>query len=84
MKWGISKTHCGMRHMEILSIAMDKLNLKKREIFLPKTKTGAQTQGISADLASFLDMYIRMHHLKNEKWLFPARFVTKTGHRMMH
>jgi integrase len=60
----------GMRHMEILSIAMDKLNLKKREIFLPKTKTGARTQRISADLASFLDMYIRTHHLKNEKWLF--------------
>lgn len=68
--------------MEILSIALDNLDLKKREIFPPKTKTGARTQRFSTDLASFLDMYIRTHHLKNQKWLFPARFATKTGHRM--
>lgn len=72
----------GMRHMEVLSIAIENIYLKKREIFLPKTKTGSRTQRISADLASFLDLYIRSHHLKSQQWLFPARFPTKTGHRM--
>lgn len=72
----------GMRHMEILSIAIENIHFKKQEIFLPKTKTGSRVQRISADLASFLDLYVRQYNLKNETWLFPARFPTKSGHRM--
>ncbi len=71
----------GMRHMEILSIALENIYLNKREIFLPKTKTGPRTQRISSDLASFLDLYIRTNNLRNQPWLFPARFPTKLGHR---
>jgi integrase len=71
----------GMRHMEILSIALENINLQNREIYLPKTKTGSRMQRISTDTASFLDWYLRTSCRSGQQWLFPARFQTRTGHR---
>lgn len=71
----------GMRHMEILSVEIANIHLRNREIYLPKTKTGPRTQRISSDLASFLDWYLRTSCGEGQRWLFPSRFPTKSGHR---
>ena len=71
----------GMRHMEILSIAIENISLRNREIYLPKTKTGPRMQRISSEMTSFLEWYLRTACTRTQEWLFPARFTTKVGHR---
>ena len=72
----------GMRHMEILSIRLSNIDLRNREIYLPKTKTGRRMQRISSDLCSFLGWYTRTSCKEGQEWLSPSKFPTKTGHRM--
>lgn len=67
-----------MRKMEILSIKTKDINLDKRTIFIPNSKTGARTQPITNHLAEFLREYIENNSIKTE-WLFPAK-KSKTGH----
>lgn len=67
-----------MRKMEILSIRIEDIDLKKRTIFIPKAKAGAREQPITIHLADYL-----MNHLQfvqpNQKWLFSSE-LSSTGH----
>lgn len=67
-----------MRRMEILSIRLEHVDLTRRVIFIPKGKTGAREQPITAHLAAFLRGYIEASE-PGQEWLFPAK-DSKTGH----
>jgi integrase len=69
-----------MRRMEILSIELANIHLDTQEIYIPKAKTGARTQPITASLADYLAGYISNHCKSNQTYLFPAN--SSTGHRM--
>ena len=47
-----------MRRMEILSIQLEHIDLKKRTIYIPKAKAGAREQPITSNLSVFLANYI--------------------------
>lgn len=61
----------GMRKSEILAIRREHVNLDARSIYIPAAKSGARTQPISADLASFLAEYMDTLP-KGTPWLFPS------------
>lgn len=68
-----------MRRMEILSIQLKNIDLKKRVIYITKAKAGAREQPIPQYLADFLKGY--MDTAKADQiWLFPAE-LSKSGHR---
>ncbi|MGD9153785.1 MAG: site-specific integrase [Gammaproteobacteria bacterium] len=67
-----------MRKMEILSTQIKNIDLDKKTIFIPNSKTGARTQPITKHLTIFLRKYINNMQPKSE-WLFPAN-KSKTGH----
>ena len=69
-----------MRRMEILSIRIDNINCENREIFIPKAKTGARMQPMTATLARYLEDYLRTKIQPEQIFLFPAE--SSTGHRM--
>lgn len=61
----------GMRKSEILAVRREHIDLDARSIYIPEAKAGARTQPISADLASFLDYYLKTLP-KGTPWLFPS------------
>jgi integrase len=65
--------------MEILSIAIEHIDLDRRIIFIPKAKAGSREQPITARLANYLEKYISELE-EGEKWLFPAD--SESGHRV--
>jgi integrase len=67
-----------MRHMEILSVSMENIDLDKRIIFIPQAKAGAREQPITKNLARFLKEYKNIAK-PNQKWLFPSK-KSRTGH----
>jgi integrase len=67
-----------MRRMEILSIQLGHVDLKKRTIYIPKAKAGAREQPITGNLSAFLENYIKKMPA-GETWLFPAD-KAKDGH----
>lgn len=70
----------GMRRMEILSIALEHIDLERRLIHIPKAKAGSREQPITGRLANYLKEYIASLP-SDEQWLFPAE-KSKTGHRV--
>jgi integrase len=64
-----------MRKMEILSIRQEHIDLVRRRIFIPKSKTGARVQPITARLVDFLRPMMK----PGETWLFPCE-KSVTGH----
>jgi len=67
-----------MRKMEILSIRLEHIDLKRKIIYIPVAKAGAREQPITTHLAEFLG-----EHLKQIKpdqiWLFPSD-SSESGH----
>jgi integrase len=64
--------------MEILSIRLEHIDLKKRVIFIPEAKAGAREQPITGNLAKFLATY--MESLEpGQEWLFPSA-TSRSGH----
>ena len=61
-----------MRRMEILSIKLENIDLDKRMVYLPKGKTGAREQPITAHLTEFLRTYLRAMP-PEQIWLFPSK-----------
>lgn len=66
-----------MRKMEILSIRLQDIDVKRRQIAIPRAKAGARTQPITAHLAAFLQGYLESAE-QGQEWLFPAE--SATGH----
>jgi len=66
-----------MRRMEILSIKLENIDTAKRVIYIPKAKSGAREQPITANLALFLQGYI--DSAEGQTWLFPSK-RSETGH----
>jgi integrase len=67
-----------MRHMEILSIRKEHIDVERRVIFIPKAKAGAREQPITRHLAEFLAAYVSALPPGNP-WLFPSPGA-KSGH----
>lgn len=67
-----------MRRMEILSIKLENIDLKKRVIYIPKAKAGAREQPITQQLADFLKSYINSAK-PGQIWLFPTT-KSRTGY----
>ena len=61
----------GMRCQEILTVQIANINFKEQSIFLPKTKTGPDTQKIPPKMMEYLDWYIKAY-CRGQKWLFPS------------
>jgi integrase len=68
----------GMRLMEILSIRLEDIHLKKGLIHIPNSKTGSREQPITNHLREFLGAIIKASSAGQE-WLFPSD-KSKTGH----
>jgi integrase len=68
----------GMRLMEILSVRLEDIDLKKGSIHIPNGKTGSREQPITSHLMEFLGEQIKASHA-DQKWLFPSD-KSKTGH----
>jgi integrase len=66
-----------MRKMEILSMRLERIDLARHVIYIPKAKAGAREQPITAHLAEFLKGYIDAAE-PEQGWLFPSR--SETGH----
>ena len=60
-----------MRHMEILSILLENIDLDKRVIFIPQAKAGAREQPITRHLVEFLRGYLETSK-PHQEWLFPS------------
>lgn len=69
-----------MRKMEILSIQLKNIDLERCVIYIPKAKTGAREQPITASLAEFLRGYIESAEV-GQTWLFPSA-TSESGHAM--
>ncbi len=67
-----------MRKMEILSIRIKNIDLKKRVIYIPQAKGGAREQPITKHLSEFLNDYIDVVDQESE-WLFSSQ-KSLTGH----
>jgi integrase len=70
----------GMRMNEIFSIEIENIDLSRRCIYLPKTKTIPRHQRISAEMVSYLEYYLKQYCSANQQWLFPSS-EAKCGHR---
>jgi integrase len=60
-----------MRKTEILSIRREHINLQQLVIYIPKAKSGAREQPITADLGKYLAAYVATLQ-PGEQWLFPS------------
>lgn len=71
----------GMRMSNILSIEIEHINLTRKEIYLPHTKTGTRTQPITDRLVTYLREYLEWTP-EGQKWVFPSIGTrkSKTGH----
>jgi len=69
----------GMRMMEILSIRLEDIHLKDRQIYIPEAKAGAAIQPITPNLAEYLAWHLKQNCKEGQVWLFPSR-KSKTGH----
>jgi integrase len=71
----------GMRYTEILSIQLENIDLPRREIYLPRTKSGDRTQAITEHLAVYLAEYLKTIP-SAQPWLFPCigNRKSKAGH----
>ncbi len=67
-----------MRRMEILSIRLENIDLKRRMIYIPKAKAGAREQPMTENLAQFLKSYVDAAE-PGQEWLFPSTRST-SGH----
>ncbi len=67
-----------MRRSEIFSIRREHINLEQQSISIPKAKSGAREQPITAHLADFLVEYVRTLP-SGTPWLFPSP-AAKEGH----
>ena len=67
-----------MRKSEILSVRREHINLETRTIYVPQAKAGARTQPMTADLAAFLDNYLKTLP-PGTPWLFPS-VSARSGH----
>jgi integrase len=67
-----------MRRMEILSIKLKDIDLDRKIIHIPHSKTGMRQQPITSYLAEFLESYIKSS-ASGQIWLFPSEQST-TGH----
>ncbi len=70
-----------MRRMEILSLQIEHIDCRGREIYIPKAKCGARTQPMTASLSQYLSDYLQTQTTPGQVYLFPAA-RSKTGHRM--
>ncbi len=70
-----------MRRMEILSIRLEHIYLRRRVIYIPTAKAGAREQSITEHLASFLAGDVDAAE-PNQEWLFPSARSRSTGHAM--
>jgi integrase len=61
-----------MRRMEILSLEIDNIHCREREIYIPKAKTGARTQPMTRHLAEYLANYIHEMTHPGQQYLFPS------------
>ena len=68
-----------MRRSEILSIRLENIYIKRRIIYIPKTKAGAREQPITKKLAEYLSDYINITIEPEQEWLFPSA-LSKCGH----
>ena len=68
----------GMRKSEILAIRREHADLDARTIYVPRAKAGPRSQPITADLAAFLDDYIKGLP-PGTSWLFPS-VEARCGH----
>lgn len=67
-----------MRRSEILGIRREHIDLQRRTIYIPKAKTGAREQPITAHLADFLTEYVESLQ-PGTPWLFTSA-AAKDGH----
>lgn len=67
-----------MRKMEILSIRLEHIDLKRRVIYIPKAKAGAREQPITAHLAEYLKQHLKQVE-SDQVWLFPSE-SSESGH----
>ncbi len=67
-----------MRRSEIFSIRREHINLEQLTISIPKAKSGAREQPITAYLADFLSEYVN-NLQPGTSWLFPSA-AAKEGH----
>ncbi|WP_445369864.1 tyrosine-type recombinase/integrase [Methylomonas sp. BW4-1] len=67
-----------MRKMEILSIRLGHIDLKRRVIYIPKAKAGAREQPITAHLADYLKQHLKQVE-SEQVWLFPSE-SSESGH----
>jgi len=67
-----------LRRSEILSIRIEDIDIDRRVIYIPQSKTGAREQPITAHLANFLQGYIDAAP-DGQEWFFPSA-KSKTGH----
>lgn len=74
----VIRLETSMRMMEILSIRREHVDLQRRVIFIPKAKSGAREQPITAHLAEFL-AGLMAGLPKGTPWLFPSP-AAKEGH----
>ncbi|MGH8644401.1 MAG: tyrosine-type recombinase/integrase [Gammaproteobacteria bacterium] len=66
-----------MRRMEILSIRLEHIDLRKQVIYIPQAKAGAREQPITEHLAGFLKGYVDAAE-PGQVWLFSAS--SASGH----
>jgi integrase len=69
-----------MRRLEILSIRIEHIDCRKREIYIPKAKCGARTQPMTASLAHYLEQYLITKTTPGQVFLFPSD-TSESGHR---
>lgn len=69
----------GMRYSPILRIRIADIDIERRVIWIDKDKAGERQQPMTADLASFLQAYVRDWLPDGSTWLFPSR-KGKDGH----
>src|SRR5437868_4482546 len=67
-----------MRTMEDLSTWREHVDVERRTIYIPHAKAGAREQPMTAELAEFLDEYMKALPPGTE-WLFPSE-GSRTGH----
>ena len=69
--------HTAMRASEVLGLKKSYIDLKKRVIHLPESKTGARDVPISTNLRGFLEE--QLQSIAVDDWLFPSS-GSKSGH----
>lgn len=67
-----------MRKMEILSVRIEHIDLKRKIIYIPVAKAGAREQPITTHLADFLAEHLK-HAASDQIWLFPSE-SSESGH----